>query len=123
ISVIAGAVVNLVLNIPLIIKFGVFGAAVSTIIAELVVTGIQVYYVGQEFSIRMLFRGSWRYWAAGIPMFVIVYLLDMKLSISLINLVIEVSLGIIIYFGLLVIMRTPILKDIYQMLRSRMKRV
>lgn len=122
ISVIAGAVVNLILNIPLIIKFGVFGAAVSTIIAELVVTAIQVYYVGKEFSVRLLFKGSWRYWAAGIPMFIIVYFLDARLPISLINLVIEVSLGIIIYFGLLVVMKTPILKDIYQMLKAGLKR-
>jgi len=56
-------------------------------------------------------------------MFVIVYLLDARLPISLASLVMEVMLGICIYFVLLIAMKTPILKDIYQMLRSRIKRV
>lgn len=123
ISVIAGAVVNLCLNIPLIIKFGVLGAAASTIIAELVVTAIQIYYVGRDYSIRLLFKGSWRYWAAGLVMFIAVYSLDGWLKISFINLVFEVVLGVLIYFGLLIILKTPIIKDIHQMLKSSIKRV
>ncbi|MFD1411457.1 flippase [Lapidilactobacillus gannanensis] len=112
ISVIAGAVANLLLNVPLIMYWGAVGAAISTIISELVVTTIQLHFVNREYKVSKLFKGIYRYLLSGVVMFGIVYVLSSRWALSVKHLIIEVVLGAVIYFGLLLIMKTPILYEI-----------
>ncbi|GKQ43154.1 hypothetical protein RD055328_10770 [Companilactobacillus sp. RD055328] len=113
-SVVAGGIFNLILNIPLIIYLGPIGAAISTIIAELVVTAIQLYYVNKDFSVIKLFNGVHRYLIAGAIMFVIVFTLSNKISFSIVHLIIEIGIGFIVYFGILVLFKAPILLEMIQ---------
>lgn len=121
-SVIAGAIVNLILNIPLIIYLGAIGAAISTIISELVVTILQLYYVNKTIKVRELFKGIYHYIFAGLLMFIPVFYLSSTWSLSIFHLVIEVILGGSIYFVTLLILRTPILLEILQRVGSKLRR-
>lgn len=121
-SVIFGGICNLILNIPMIVYFGAVGAAISTIISELVVTAIQLHYVNKDFSVAKLFSGVHRYIIAGGIMFAAVFYLSKILQISIINLIIEVVVGFIIYFGILLIMKTPILIDTFVRVKSILNR-
>lgn len=57
-SVLTGAVLNISLNIPFIIFFGAFGAAVATIIAECAVIALQLFFVRKQLSAaEILIRG------------------------------------------------------------------
>ncbi len=123
ISVIAGAIANLILNIPLILYLGAIGAAISTIISELVVTMIQLYYVNKTYRIRSLYKGIYRYLIAGLIMFITVFLLSSRWSWSISHLIIEVILGGVLYFGILFIFKTPILFEIINRSLSKFRQL
>ncbi|WP_439646446.1 flippase [Lacticaseibacillus thailandensis] len=55
ISVTGGAIANLILNVPLILWLGVYGAIISTVLSEVVVTLIQVLFVRNRVDYRRLF--------------------------------------------------------------------
>ena len=95
-SLIWGAVASIVANILLIPVFHLYGAILSTLLAEMVVYAYQLYVIR-------------KYLLAGAIMFVVVFLLDKKLSSSILSLGIEVVIGMVIYVGLILIMRTRLI--------------
>lgn len=107
-SVILGSVVNIILNIPLILMWHTMGAIVSTVIAESVVTAYQIFTVRKDISIKSLFAEVWKYFAAGLLMFIFVKTVDIMLGRSVLTLVADVLVGIIVYAGALLLLRPRI---------------
>jgi Membrane protein involved in the export of O-antigen and teichoic acid len=116
-SVVLGAVVNIVVNIPLIMLWGAVGATVSTVLSELAVTGYQLYVLRRQISYRSLFTDTGKYLLAGAMMFIVIFVLDGRLANSWLMLIVEVIIGILIYFILLVVMKAKIIKDAKVMLK------
>lgn len=113
ISVAAAAVINLVLNFFLIPLLGATGAAISTLFAEISVLLIQAiagrkYY---PFGFRNLF--NIRYILATIIMGIGIYVTIIFIHTQFWQLIIGSAIGIIIYFGCLILMKDPLLKFIY----------
>ena len=117
ISVTIGAIVNLILNIPLIILWGAFGAAISTVVSEASVTLYQIYVIRKQISLRILFSDLWKYVMAGMVMFIVVYLLNIHLPFNSLTLIIEVLVGIIIYALITFTLRPKILKQAQSLVR------
>ncbi|MDE5548806.1 MAG: flippase, partial [Clostridia bacterium] len=69
-TVVVGAVVNLIFNLILIPKFASVGASIASIIAEFSVTLAGIIYVKKtkQFEIKRIFTESWKYWIDGIVM-------------------------------------------------------
>lgn len=105
ISVIIGAIVNLVLNFLLISKFKSMGACIGTIVAEFTVTSVQLYYVRDKFKITELLSLAKNYIFAGIIMFIACYFVGIYVPRRLITVICQVSTGIIVYFGVLLLIR------------------
>lgn len=61
VSVVAGAVVNLFLNLWLIRLWGSTGAAIASLAAELAVTGVQFFFVRREISVLKVLKILLRY--------------------------------------------------------------
>lgn len=106
ISTFAAAAVNLCLNAILIPKLYSVGAAVASVVAELVNICIQFGYV---FSRKMLraknvFLPLIRYLIAGVTMFFVVYTVKPLLSVSVWSLVELIAIGVVLYFVLLLIL-------------------
>lgn len=116
-SVIIGAVVNIIVNIPLILLWGAMGATIATVLSEISVTGYQLYVLRNQVDYKKLFKDTWKYLISGVVMFIVIYLLDGILSDSWLMLVLEVILGIGIYIGLLFITKAKILKDAKKMFK------
>ena len=110
-SVIIGAVVNIVINIPFILAWGALGATLSTVLSELAVTAYQLFVVREQIKYRSLFADTFKYLFAGLIMFIVVFFLDKNLENNWTMLIIEVLVGIVIYFALLVVLRTKVIKD------------
>lgn len=106
-SVTYGAISNIILNIPAIIFFGVRGAMVATVIAEFVVTLYQIMVYKKVLKVRGLFVGSWKYVIASIIMYIPTSYLSNNLKSSYVNLVLEVTVGVIIYLIMNILLRTP----------------
>ncbi|KAF0488637.1 oligosaccharide flippase family protein [Pediococcus acidilactici] len=110
-SVILGAVVNIVVNVPLILLWGAFGATFSTVLSELAVTIYQLFAIREQINYHDLFTDTDKYLISGAIMFVIVFVLDGTLANNWLMLILEVSVGTVAYAILLVIFKAKIIKD------------
>uniref|UniRef100_UPI002610859B polysaccharide biosynthesis C-terminal domain-containing protein n=1 Tax=uncultured Brachyspira sp. TaxID=221953 RepID=UPI002610859B len=61
VSVIIGAIVNLMLNIPLIIYLGTVGASIATVISEMSVTVYQLFIIHKQLNLHTLFSDLSKY--------------------------------------------------------------
>ena len=96
-SCITGAVVNFTLNIIFIPKFGALGAAISTVVAEFMVTGIQLMYV-REYVINRDFVITFiESLFASLVMMISIYFLLRKIDNLVLQITISVIVGIIVY--------------------------
>ena len=105
ISVVTGCVVNFSLNLLLIPLFLSIGAAIATVIAEISVTGVQVYFTRKDFNFGKIISSNKHYIISSLIMFVPIYLLARYLPSSIVNTFICVSVGGLIYVGLLFVMK------------------
>lgn len=108
-AVIVGAVVNIVFNIPLILKFGVIGSMWATVLSEVAVTVVMLWQVRKEFVIKDLFGDFPKIFIAGTVMFVIIWFIDGYMSISWFSMSVEILLGVVIYTCLILILKPRIL--------------
>jgi len=111
-SVVLGAVVNVVINIPLIIFWGVRGAMYATVFSELTVTLYQLFRTRKDLSIRKLFVNFWKYILAATIMFLVIFYLNTVMAISTISLAFQIIVGLVLYLGLLLILKPTILKQV-----------
>lgn len=101
-TVLIGAGINFVLNLLLIPSLKSIGAAIASLIAETVITIVQLFYVRKELSIRKIVFSSLHYVIAGSIMMLTVGIISNKIKSSVPNTVILVLIGIMVYFMSLV---------------------
>lgn len=118
-SVVLGAVFNFVANFIFIDAWGLNGAMWATVASEAVVTGYQLWAVRKQVHFNEMFRNILKYLAAGIVMFIPVYLMNIKLHTSIITLALEVITGVIIYIVTILILRPTSLSFIFKMLKRK----
>jgi len=108
-AIFAGAGSNLLLNILLIPKYKSYGAAAASLIAETIVTIIMALMVREDINIVQRFIRAWRIWLSSFLMMGIVYFLQTKMVSSVVNTLLLIALGIVIYFITLITFREPYL--------------
>lgn len=84
ISVVCGAVVNFSLNLVLIPFFASVGAVIASVIAEAAVTGVQAYFVREEFSFRAIAWSSRNYLIGSVLMLSLLMLENAFLAPSIV---------------------------------------
>lgn len=99
ISVIGGAMINIVINLLLIPTFGAFGAAIGTICAEAFVCIFQCFCVRKEVSCFKYMVNSIPFILAGLLMFGVVKLVRWALPIESMSicLLIQILTGSLVY--------------------------
>ncbi|MFT8425235.1 MAG: polysaccharide biosynthesis C-terminal domain-containing protein [Liquorilactobacillus sp.] len=107
-SVIVGAIVNIILNFPLIYFWGLSGAMIATVFSEVCVTGYQLWTIRKLVSYRKLFQNVGKYLVAGIVMFIPVFKINNTVHTSVFSIFAEVVLGSIIYFGMTLLLQPTI---------------
>lgn len=112
ISVIIGAVINLILNLIFIPKLSSIGAAIGTVIAEFSVTLVQFYFIRKEFNIKSILLNSKKYFISSIIMSIVIILCNKFLLYNtgtLLRIVFDMITGIVLYFVLLLILKDEFL--------------
>ncbi|MDF7671888.1 flippase [Lactobacillus sp. ESL0701] len=109
VSVILGAVVNVLGNIILIISNGAVGAALATVISEAAITSYQLWVIRRQVSFRELFYEFDKYLLAGLIMYLCVLGLDRIVATSWSMLIVEVIVGLIVYLAVLFGLKASIL--------------
>lgn len=118
-SVVVGAITNLVINLIFIHFFGVIGAVYATIISESLVTGTQIFFVRRTLEVKELFKETWKYLVASLLMFAIVRLVHVNTAGSLLNFVIQVVMGAIIYGIALMLIRVNIIERVRSIIEKK----
>ena len=121
ISVTLGAIVNVILNVPLIEMWGLNGAMIATSIAEFSVTFYQLFIVKRSLSLKDLFHGSWKYFISGLIMFIIVFWMNRNLKDSWLMMGLEVIVGVVIYGILMLILKAPIVYEARDLVVNKLK--
>lgn len=118
VSVTCGAIVNIIANAMLIIPFSGQGAAVATTISEFFVTAVQLFLIRTTISRRRLFRYVWKYFLAGLIMYVIVLRMDQIMNMNIVNLAVQVIVGALVYGCGLLIFKAPIVQQVKELLEK-----
>lgn len=97
VSVIAGALVNLIVNAVLIPEYGAIGAAIATVLAEGTVCIIQAIAVRKNLPICAYIKDATPFGVLGVLMFIIVYRIGNIISNRIMCLFIQLLSGVVIY--------------------------
>lgn len=104
-SIICGSIVNFILNLSLIGSLQAIGVSIATVCSELVVTGVQFYFVRKEFSIKKIINQAWIYIVGSAIMLVVVKTIQQFMPINVWSLSIQIVLGAAVYFAFLLIIK------------------
>ena len=110
-GIIIGSLVNLACNAILIPAFKSIGAAIASIIAELVITIIYMYMSKGFMSYRILFEKSWKRIIACVPMFFVILLIGKMPIEPILITVIQIIAGATVYFVMLFILKDNAAKE------------
>ena len=95
-----GAVLNLVLNLLLLPRYGAIGAVVSTVLTEFVVAFVQSFMVRKELALaRYVKNGVFPLGAGGVMCFILRQFCE-RVTASPLMLAVEIFLGVFIFFVL-----------------------
>ena len=120
ISVTVGAIVNIILNFPLIHFYGLNGAMWSTVLSEISVTLYQLIAVRGLLSYRTLFNSLWKYLVSGVVMFLPVFWMNTHLKDSWLMMGLEVIVGVVIYGVMVMLLRAPIVDEAKKLIREKL---
>ncbi|MGN0334340.1 MAG: flippase [Lachnospiraceae bacterium] len=119
-----GAAVNLCLNCVLIPKYSATGAAVASVLAEIVITLLYIILGKEYVNFTMLFRFMWRRVIAGCCMFAVVRALAGNLPADgLLSLIFQVAGGGITYIVILFVLKDEFLIRNVRNLIDKKKRI
>ena len=105
ISVTVGVIVNFILNYILINKSGAIGASIATVISQLVVDAMQIYYIRKDVPLKEMFESVPRYLVSGIIMFAFCQVVKIVVSTGIVSVFAQIIVGIIIYMITLLIFK------------------
>ena len=93
----------------------------STVFSEISVTLYQMWAVRHMLNFKELFADSWKYFVAGLGMFIPVFWMNTHLKNSWLMMGLEVLVGIIIYGICLFILRANIFNEAKDLIRNRIR--
>ena len=108
--IIIGGLVNIVINAIFIPSLGATGAAIGSVIGEIVIMTTEFAYINKErhFSVKRVFATSKKYMIAGICMFIFLKIVQKNMDKSVFCLLISIVFGGICYFLVLLIEKEEI---------------
>lgn len=109
VSVCTGAVVNFCLNVLLIPRWSALGASIATVLAEITVTLVQVWYVRKQLPLKQCLAPFFKYAIMGAIMFAVVWFTGKLFPEGNVYLVLMVLIGIAVYGFELIVSRDPML--------------
>lgn len=110
-SLLYSALFSIIINIPFILLYGVYGSVITTVLTEIVVTIYQLFLVRKQISISKLFKNTLKYLLASTVMFVIVFYLNMRWDFNIIFAILEVLIGIVIYIIIILLLKPTIVNQ------------
>ena len=121
-AVIAGSCTNLVLNFVLVYYKGAVGAAVATLLTEILVSTIMTIMSKKMIDWAALGKTMAKYFICAALMFFIVYLVSLIPVAEFISLIIQIACGGISYFVILLVLKDTMLMEYLNVLKTKVKK-
>ena len=119
ITILCGSVINIILNYLLIGKYGAVGASIGSLIAELIVAGIQLIYVRHIIDLQTIWKSTYGYLISGVVMFIILLYIKKYLEATFINTLLMIACGGVIYLCGVWILKDPFVRKISKMVNRK----
>lgn len=122
--IVLGAFVNLCLNLLLIPRFQSYGAAIASVIAEIIIAVVYVNMSTGYMTWKQLWNYSWKRLIAGMIMFFVISLLGQYLTMpDVVIIVVQVMCGVILYGVLLLLLKDSMIRELIKMGAVYFKRI
>lgn len=118
-SIVVGSITNIILNLILIYHLNAVGAAIATIVAELGVTITMYLFLRKELSLKEIFKTALKPLLASLIMFITVYPITLHLSSSILNSILIIGLGCIVYGLAILILREKMTINILSKIKNK----
>ena len=105
ISVCCGAIINIILNILLIMPYNQNGAAIASVVSEITVMSVQLFFGKKIIKNIIKLRDVLSILVATMSMFISVIMIKFLIKDIFIELVISTGVAIIVYFSILALMK------------------
>jgi len=122
ISIISGAILNLMMNIVLIYFFGAMGAAISTILAEILIAVVMSVFVRKDLSLKEIFKTMIKPLIAGLLMGIVVWLLSGVVGVSILSTLLLVFVGMIVYAIIILLLKDELIKESLVGIKRKLKK-
>ena len=132
IAVLVGLISNIILNFFLILKWQAIGASIATVVSQIIVDVIQLYYVRKEMNLWEMFRPLFKYLIFGLMMYgmcILVRYLSVTyihmastMKFDLVCVALQVVAGCITYFVLLLLNKDSLFMYGINRITSRFKK-
>ena len=111
-ATVVAALINIFLNFIFIPLLSLNGAAITTLIAEIIVCCITAYYSQKIFKINYINYEMFSAFVGGIGIVAICYIIDSLIHNSLIALFVDIIISILVYISILILFKNKIIMEI-----------
>ncbi len=123
IAVSCGLVANFTLNIILIKLWNSIGASIATVISQLIVDILQIYYVRKEINIREMLKTGINYLFASIIMFIVCFIVKLFINVGILSIILQIVFGGLTYIGILLFLKDENLYVVISKLKDKFIRI
>ncbi len=121
-AIIAGAVLNFVLNMVLIPSFNTYGAVMSSLGAEALISILYMHFAKDYISSKEVIRDGFKYFIMAVVMGVIIYYIGLPLEPTVTTSLLQVGVGMLLYFAGLFALKDRMLVDTVKGFLKKFKR-
>lgn len=121
ISVTSGAITNFIVNSIIIRKLGAVGASIGTVIAESIVTAIQIYFIRKDINLKECINISKKYIMIGLIIFIAVTFIGLFIKNNFISIIVQGFVGASIYIIGLYIAKDEFFIQLLKTLNNKIK--
>lgn len=123
ISTLLGAIVNVLANLILIPKYGALGAGIGTVLAELTVAVYQTIKIYGELNIMKYIKYIFLYIPPAFIMYLTVVNLKISSKFSILDVLIKVGGGGIVYLGIIFILLLFFNRNLYYKVKTKYTKI
>ena len=98
------------------------GTTISSVIAEFAVTGVQIYFLRNFIDLKKILKSSVQPLIGSLIMLVVLEFIIPTLEVSIINTIIEVIIGCVIYFIIMYFFKNEFLVEIFKIIKLKVRK-
>ena len=115
ISICSGAIINVLLNIVFVRKFMACGVLLASIIAEIIVLIVMIYFSFHDYNLKKAFAGLTKYFFVSVAMYIVINIMTNLLhSSSFVITISQIVIGILSYGAILTLIKDEAVIYIYE---------